>query len=311
VRAAGTLLAQVRGEAVDDTGAFERANPSPSGPDTLQRLRKLVNAASGIVLPDDSLSTVQRKLDVRVQALGLENLDAYCEYLTRHPQRREELDRALEQLTTHETYFFRDLPQLQAFESEVLPALHRAGSGRRTLTVWSAGCSTGEEAYTLAMVILRSGLFTGWQVRVLGTDLSEKALESARRGVYRDPSFRALPDEHAQAFVVVPGGRAVAPAVKALCKFEQRNLLHPSRSSPLVQVDAIFCRNVLIYFDQASRRRVVQQFYDVLRPGGFLMLGHSESLLHMSTAFELAHLRGDLGYRKPLSAGTSARGNGS
>ncbi|HEX2676358.1 MAG TPA: protein-glutamate O-methyltransferase CheR, partial [Polyangiales bacterium] len=194
------------------------------------------------------------------------------------------------------------LPQLLAFEQEVLPALRETAQVRRTLTVWSAGCSTGEEAYTLAILIARSGRFKGWDVRVFGNDISRRCLHVARRGVYRDTSFRALPREFESYFVPTPEGRAVVPEIRAMCHFGHFNLMDEARTAILGRVDAVFCRNVLIYFDQASRRRVIQAFYDRLHPEGFLMLGHSESLLNTSTAFELAHLRGDLAYRKPARA---------
>jgi chemotaxis protein methyltransferase CheR len=263
-------------------------------------MRQLVNENSGILLADDAAATVERKLTERVVALGLGNFAEYCDYLRYHPQRRTELDRAIELITTNETYFFRELSQLRAFEREVLPQLRDAARQRRRLTIWSAGCSTGEEVYTLAIVTQRSGLFDGWEVRVLGNDISRRVLQTARRGVYREASFRAMPTEYERYFIQTPEGRMVHASIRANCHFGHFNLLDEARVAMIGRVDAIFCRNVLIYFDQASRRRVIQSFYDRLEPQGFLMLGHSESLLHTSTAFELAHLRGDLAYRKPI-----------
>lgn len=267
-----------------------------------QALRQFVNANSGIQLADDAAATVERKLTERVVALGLGTFAEYCDYLRYHPQRRTELDRAIELITTNETYFFREISQLRAFEREVLPQLRDAARQKRRLTIWSAGCSTGEEVYTLAIVAQRSGLFDGWEVRVLGNDISRRVLQTARRGVYREASFRAMPSEYERYFIQTPEGRMVDPAIKANCHFGHFNLLDEARVAMIGRVDAIFCRNVLIYFDQASRRRVIQSFYDRLEPLGFLMLGHSESLLHTSTAFELAHLREDLAYRRPLKS---------
>jgi chemotaxis protein methyltransferase CheR len=262
-------------------------------------LRSLVNEVSGILLPDEALATVERKLNDRVLALQLGSYQEYYRHLRHHPQRKAELERALDALTTNETYFFRELPQLRAFEKEVLPALAESARVRRTLTVWSAGCSSGEEVYTLAILIARSGRFKGWDVRVFGNDISRRCLHVARRALYRESSFRALPAEFAQYFVEEPEGRTVTPEIRALCHFGHFNLMDDARMAILGRVDAVFCRNVLIYFDQASRRRVISAFYERLHPEGFLMLGHSESLLHTSTAFELSHLRGDLAYRKP------------
>jgi chemotaxis protein methyltransferase CheR len=265
-----------------------------------QLLRQFINEHSGIMLSTDARMTLERKLVERVLALGLPGFREYCAYLRNHPQRKTEMERAVDLVTTNETYFFRELTQLRAFEQEVLPQLKAAAKSRKRLTIWSAGCSSGEEVYTLSILVERSGLFTDWEVRIVGNDISRRVLQLARNGVYRESSFRAMPEEYAEYFVKTAAGRAVRPSVRNLCHFGHFNLLDEARVAMIGRVDAIFCRNVLIYFDQASRRRVIQAFYDRLEPQGYLMLGHSESLLHTSTAFELAHLRGDLAYRKPV-----------
>lgn len=269
-------------------------------PEEFGVLRQIVNEHSGILLSNEMRVTVERKLLERVVALGLPGFREYCIYLRMHPQRKVETERAVDLVTTNETYFFRELSQLRAFENEVLPQLQEEARQRKRLVIWSAGCSTGEEVYTIAILVLRSQRFNGWDVRIMGNDISRRVLQVARAGVYRESSFRAMPDEYAEYFTPVTGGRSVRPFVRELCHFGHFNLLDEARVAMIGRVDAIFCRNVLIYFDQASRRRVIQAFYERLEPHGYLMLGHSESLLHTSTAFELAQLRGDLAYRKPL-----------
>jgi chemotaxis protein methyltransferase CheR len=271
-------------------------------------LRQIVNDNSGIMLGAESRLTVERKLIERVIGLGLPGFREYCGYLRMHPQRKQEIERAVDLVTTNETYFFREMTQLRAFEDEVLPRLQEEARSRRRLVIWSAGCSTGEEVYTLAILVLRSQRFIGWDVRVIGNDISRRVLQVARNGVYRESSFRAMPDEYAEYFSPAASGRSVRAYVRELCHFGHFNLLDEARVAMVGRVDAIFCRNVLIYFDQASRRRVIQAFYDRLEPHGYLMLGHSESLLHTSTAFELAQLRGDLAYRKPLRPASIAPG---
>jgi len=268
--------------------------------DTFQVLRQLVNEHSGIALSNESRLTVERKLIERVQALGLPGFREYAQYLRGHPLRRQELERAVDLVTTNETYFFRELTQLRAFENEVLLQLHDTARSRRRLVIWSAGCSTGEEVYTLAILMRRSALFAGWDLRIIGNDISRRVLQVARTATYRESSFRAMPEEYADCFVQTAAGRTVRPEYREICQFGHFNLLDEPRVAMVGRVDAIFCRNVLIYFDQASRRRVIEAFYDRLEPHGYLMLGHSESLLHTSTAFELAQLQGDLAYRKPL-----------
>jgi chemotaxis protein methyltransferase CheR len=275
-----------------------------------QQLRQFVNENSGIALSGDSRLTVERKLGERVQALGLPGFREYCTYLRTHPQRRLEIERAVDLITTNETYFFREMTQLRAFEQEVLVHLHETARSRRKLVIWSAGCSTGEEVYTLAILVKRSSLFTGWDVRIIGNDISRRVLQVARTGTYRESSFRAMPEEYNEYFQQTPAGRTVRSSIRDICQFGHFNLLDDARVAMVGRVDAIFCRNVLIYFDQASRRRVIQAFYDRLEPQGFLMLGHSESLLHTSTAFELAQLRGDLAYRKPMRGPSLIPGSG-
>jgi chemotaxis protein methyltransferase CheR len=271
-------------------------------PDEFRIVRDLVRRMSGIRLGDDMREAVERRLYDRLQALALPNYTEYCRYLRDGAQGKNELERATELLATNETYFFRELPQLRAFEREVLPRLQALGRVKQALTIWSAGCSTGEEAYTIAILIARSGLFTGWNVRVIGSDISRRVLHVARKGVYRAGSFRALPLEYERHFLDTPDGRAVEPAIRALCQFGHFNLLDASRAVIIGRVDAIFCRNVLIYFDEETRKKAVEAFYERLQPGGYLMLGHSESLLQSSSPFEVAQLSGDLVYRKPLTA---------
>jgi chemotaxis protein methyltransferase CheR len=265
-----------------------------------------VNRFCGLSIGSDMRFTVERRLAERLQALSLAGYEQYHEYLRHHPRGRSELEHAVDLLTTNETYFFRELSQLGAFEREVLPQLREQAGVRRSLTVWSAGCSTGEEVYTLAILIAGSGLFDGWEVRVFGNDISRRVLQTARKGIYRGSSFRAMPAQYQRHFIKTPEGYMVDPSIRAMCNFGHFNLLDESRVAMVGRVDAIFCRNVLIYFDDTARKKVISTFHERLHPGGFLMLGHSESLLHVSTAFELAHLTGDLAYRK--SAGLVRKG---
>ncbi len=276
-----------------------------SGPrlrvDEFRLLRDLVNQCSGMYFEDASQFVFERRLRDRIRTLGLADFTEYYHYLRYGPGASGELEDAIEALVTNETYFFREEYQLKAFTRDVLPDVHAraVAQGRRRLVIWSAGCSTGEEVYTIAIILLASGLFDGWDVRVFGNDISRRVLSFARRGVYPTHSFRAMPKSYDEYFVADPEGRRVHPRVRALCQFGHLNLLHRERASIVGRVDAIFCRNVLIYLDADSRKRVIETFYERLHPGGYLMLGHSESLLSVSTAFELAHLSSDMVYRKP------------
>jgi chemotaxis protein methyltransferase CheR len=267
-------------------------------------LRDLVNRHSGMHFDDTSMFIFERRLRERLKALNLTEFTAYYHYLKYHPNALSELEDAVEALVTNETYFFREEYQLRAFRKDLLPQIRARAieRGTKRVVLWSAGCSTGEEVYTLAILVAHSGLFDGWDVRVFGNDISKRVLAIARRAVYPPGSFRAMPAEYAEYFSEDAEGMRVHPKIRAMCQFGHLNLLDRDKTSLLGRVDAIFCRNVLIYFDAESRRRVIDTFYERLQPGGHLLLGHSESLLHVSTAFELAHLSSDMVYRRPMDS---------
>lgn len=269
-------------------------------PEEFRLLRDLVNDFCGIRFPDDMQFVMERKLKERISSLSLQDFAEYYHYLRYHPDARAELERAVDVLTTNETYLFREEYQLRAFQREVLPLLYERGKYQKRLSIWSAGCSTGEEVYTIAILIKESRLFDGWDVRVIGNDISRRVLTQARRGTYGPSSFRSMPEQYAQYFIDTPEGRTVKPEIRSMSSFAHLNLLDAGRYSVVGMVDAIFCRNVLIYFDTASRRKVIEGFYERLHGGGYLFLGHSESLLNVSTAFELVHLSSDLVYQKPM-----------
>ncbi|MFO8072981.1 MAG: protein-glutamate O-methyltransferase CheR [Polyangia bacterium] len=263
-------------------------------------LRDLINRRFGIYFTDDDRYLVESRLSERLVQLGITSFDDYHHYLMYHPDGDREIEDSAEILTTNETYFFREEYQLRSFANELLPELHRRLASRRRLMIWSAGCSSGEEAYTIAILVRDSGLFDGWDVRIFGSDISSRMLSRARRAVYGASAFRATPpDLIARHFVETPGGFRVGDEVRALCHFGRLNLLDDEQIVFVGRADAVFCRNVLIYFDKRSKSKGISVLYDRLNPGGYLLLGHTESLLNLSTAFELAHLSEDLVYRKP------------
>jgi chemotaxis protein methyltransferase CheR len=239
-------------------------------------------------------------------ALDLDDFRAYYRFLRFDPAGAAEIEDAAEAITTHETYFFRESYQLQAFREELLPELYQTRHHARRLAIWSAGCSTGEEAYTLAILLLEAGIPQGWDVRVFGSDLSRRVIAHARRGVYGHWSFRTCPDRYRGTYFTSEGeGFAVSSEVRALCHFGQLNLVDTARLALVGRLDVVFCRNVLIYLDPTARHAVVEQFYRRLLPAGYLLLGHSESLLGTTTSFEPIMLSTDLVYRRapgPLPA---------
>jgi chemotaxis protein methyltransferase CheR len=213
-----------------------------------------------------------------------------------------EYEALLEKLLTQETTFFRYPAVFEAFEKHVLPELHVKKFWRnpRTLRVWSAGCSTGEEPYSVAMTVLDTLSFAdAWEVEILATDIGRQALKVAERGVYSGRSIASVNEKQLAAhFSSVSGGHQIKNRIRKIVSFAQMNL-----SSPVYvgRMDLIFCMNVLIYFSEERRRALVQRFYDALEPGGYLFLGHSESISKMPVKFQAIVLGDCIMYRKPTA----------
>lgn len=268
-----------------------------------RQLREVLLGHAGLTFKDELRFLVERRLAPRLEALGLADFGAYVHHLREGAGAREELSLAAEAVLTHETYFFRELDQLDAFANEVIPALAKTRRDRQRLRVWSAGCSTGEEPYTLAMLLLEQQQLAGWDLSVFGSDLSRRVITQARKAEYGPGAMRAIQPERLQrGFEELPGPRwRVREEVRRRVQFGQVNLVDPKQLALVGTCDAIFCRNVLIYLDLARRKQVIDAFHAHLVPGGYLFLGHSENLFTLSADFELVHLQSDLVYRRPES----------
>jgi chemotaxis protein methyltransferase CheR len=272
----------------------------PMSLEELRLLAEVIHEHCGIAFGDDTRYLLRRRLSPRLAALGLSSFGEYHRYLRYAPVRAAELEHVIEQVTTHETYFFREPNGLAALSEEILPEVHHRRARGRRLTIWSAGCATGEEAYTVAILIVESGLFGDWAVRVFGNDVSRRVLGIARKAAYGRASFRATDERYLRRyFREVSGKQVVRDDIRALVSFGHLNLLDEDMLAVIGEVDVILCRNVLMYFDLAARQRVAASLARKLVRGGILLLGHSESLLNVSTAFELVHLQNDMVYRKP------------
>ncbi|MHB8420443.1 MAG: CheR family methyltransferase [Myxococcales bacterium] len=280
------------------------APPGPSlSAGEFRSLRDLLYEHCGIFFREEMAFLMERRLRARLTALSLASFDGYYRHLRWHPEGRVELEAAVELLTTNETYFFREPNQLRAFSEEVLPALAIQNAATRRLHVWSAGCSTGEECYTLAILLREAEALAGWRLEVHGSDISRKVVAAAKRAEYGASSLRATSEELQRRHFKLSSGRFVPrDEIRALVTFGQGNLLDEGDPGAPPEVDAIFCRNVIIYFDAKAKKRVLATFHRRLAPGGYLFLGHSESLINVTADFELVHLRNDVAYRKPPSA---------
>jgi chemotaxis protein methyltransferase CheR len=213
-----------------------------------------------------------------------------------------EYEAFLEKLLTQETSYFRYPAVFEAFEKRVLPELHvkKFWKNPRTLRAWSAGCSTGEEPYSIAITILDTLSFAdAWDVEILATDIGRQSLKHAERGIYSGRSIGSVSEKQLAAhFVPVNGGYQVKARLRKMVNFVQMNLASPMYVG---RMDLIFCMNVLIYFSEERRRAMVQRLYDALEPGGYLFLGHSESISKMPVKFQAIVLGDCILYRKPTA----------
>ena len=264
---------------------------------------ELVRSYAGLEFGDESRFVLERRLHRRLRALELGSVAAYHYRLRDSTLGGGELMNLVDELTTNETYFFRELNQLRALIHEIFEELkvERVGKSARPINVWSAGCSSGEEPYSIAMMAREAGLQPGVDVRIYASDISTRVLSKAREGVYREASFRET-DPHLRDKYFVEKNQTwrISDELKKDVDFIHLNLLDRSKIALLGTMDVVLCRNVIIYFNINTKCKVIQTFYEKLRPGGHLLLGHSESLINLSTSFELRHLRNDLVYRRPL-----------
>jgi chemotaxis protein methyltransferase CheR len=269
----------------------------------LVQIRDLVYKAAGIFHPDNKLRLLQDRCGRRMKELRVTTLREYSEWLTIRSNRQGELVALLNEITIGETSFFRNQPQLDALRQVVLPNIIQAKAHLpiKKLRIWSAGCSTGEEPYTLRMTLLEeaSGQLKDWSTEILATDLNERSLAHAQEGLYGNYSTRNLPPTYRSRYFIPQSDKLQVNALaRSNISFNRLNLSDESRMTFMKCMDAIFCCNVLIYFDLMSKRRVIQHFYHNLLPHGYLFLGHSESLYGVNDEFKLIHLPGATAYVK-------------
>lgn len=247
---------------------------------------------------------LESRLSRRLEATNAPSLIAYMGMLKDTRTKSDEMLKLLDEITTNETCFFRNPPQLKALENVFLPEVvaTKGKIGFRKLRIWSAGSSSGEEAYTMAMLLLekRSSILKDWIIEIVGTDISETILAQARDGVYTAYSVRNTPDFYKKKyFREEAGGRFVlSPDVKKLVTFSHLNLYEDAKMVFMKSFDFIFCANVLIYFDLASKTKVVQHYYNNLQPYGYFFVGQSESLHGVNDKFKTVHFPGGFAYKK-------------
>jgi len=235
-------------------------------------------------------------------ALGIDNARDYVFMVSYADPQGAEMQALANLVTTKETYMFREYDQLQAFANYCLPEVLSAkqARGERTLRLWSAGCSSGEEPYTLAMILQE--VFPqaqSWDCEILATDIDENMLRKVAEARYGCRSVNEVPDQYREKYLIEDGDEFVVRRRSAALVHPLHLNLHDRMAMRAMRgFDFVFCRNVLIYFDDLSRKAVVDHFYNALNPGGYIFLGHSESVGRVTTAFKLKRFENHLVYMK-------------
>jgi len=258
--------------------------------------RTLIYNESGITFTPTNRSILESRLKERLREKGLTSVKDYYATITKD---QTELKNFLDSVTTNLTRFFRNQAQFDAVEHFVVPELMniKKSSGSNTIKIWSAGCSTGEEPYTIAM-LLSEILPFGWKYEIVASDISLKCLMTAKEGFYKDAQIVGIPDNYLKKyFDKVEGGYKIHADLMSKIRFDYHNLKNDSGQRGL---DLVFCRNVIIYFDEAAQNAVINRFYDAMASKSFLIIGHSESLFGMNTKFEFVKTEWATLYRKSL-----------
>ena len=263
------------------------SNEAPTGTDTLsdknfRRLAELIHSYSGIKMPTGKRTMLEGRLRRRMRVLGIPRLDAYCRFLFEDDGLETEIVHLMDAVTTNKTEFFREPAHFEFARASALPAMSRAG--RPAIKAWSAACSTGAEPYTLAMVLEdhRRETRGAQDYSILCTDLSTEVLAEAVAGVFPEAMIEPVDQERRRRYLMRSRNSdsalvRIVPQLRAKLAFARLNLMDDTYPVERDQ-DMIFCRNILIYFDKPTQAAVVRRLCDHLRPGGFLFLGHSESI---------------------------------
>ena len=260
-----------------------------------EKYRNFIYAESGITFTPTNRSILESRLKERLREKKLNSLSDYFKTISSD---KEEFKSFLDSITTNLTRFFRNQPHFDALEKHVIPELInniRKCGVNNVIRIWSAGCSTGEEPYTIAM-LLSEILPPMWKFEIIASDISLKCLITAKEGFYADTKVDGIPANYlSKYFDKVDGGYHIHPDIQSKIKFDYHNLKNDSGQRGF---DIVFCRNVIIYFDEAAQTSVISRFWDAMASKSFLFIGHSESLFGMNTKFEFVKTEWATLYRK-------------
>jgi len=277
------------------------ADPSPLTSDEFSRLAEFLYRRTGMVFTEAKRYYVERRISERMSATSSRSFTDYFAHL--RGEERREVEELINAFTVNETYFYREDHQLTCLTSDLLDERVRAKRPGDTIRIWSAPCSTGEEPYSIAIWLLENWKdVDAYDIEIVGSDIDTDVLEAAAEGIFRKRALMRLsPELIARYFYELDDERwRILDDLRQSVRFSRVNLIDTKQTRPQGRFDVIFCRNVLIYFDDESRRIAAENLYDNLLPGGFICLGHTESMSRISPLFEVCRYSGAIVYRKPL-----------
>ncbi len=286
------------------SGSFSRSDmPKPTlSKETFMLLRELVYKKCGIFFQDSKAYLLEKKISVRFDKTGAKTFEEYHHLLSDGLRGDREFVCLVDVMTNKETSFFRDPRQLETFKENVLSKIleESAQSLSKKLSVWSAGCSTGEEPYTLAMMIMEDGTFAKeWKVEIIGSDISSFALDTARKGLYSWYAVRNMSQSYLNKYFSKDEDvYELMPAVRKMVTFKKINLFNEPEIRLTDKLDVVFCRNVLIYFSEDSKKKVVTNLAQALKKGGYLIVGFSETISHLTDLVQPVNMGGCMVYQK-------------
>ncbi len=275
--------------------------------DELLIVKKLLYEQTGLAFEGSQWNFFKKRIIKRLEESKFNSLKEYISFLKFDRRGKEELKELYNLLTVNETYFFREMPQLKALVEVVIPELLEKKKKEivKSIKIWSAACSNGSEPYSIAIMLKEYGLTDkGVKISIYGTDINSEVINTARSGIFSEPDLRNTPENYKKKYFTKKGSfYELNDEIKRMVTFSVVNLFSKSQTSTLKNIDVIFCRNVLIYFNLESKKIVANNLYDSLNPGGYLFLGMSDTLFKVTNLFLLKPLKGVMVYRKPEGGG--------
>ena len=277
------------------------AEPAPVTEEEFARLSDFLYRRTGMVFTESKRYYVQRRVTDRMEATGATSFASYFARL--RSDLNGEIEQFINAFTVNETYFYREDHQLRCLTSDLLAERIRRRRRSEAVRVWSVPCSTGEEPYSIAMWLLETWpQVDAYDIEIIGSDIDTRVLQAAEAGIFgKRALMRLSPELVAKYFVRLDEDRwQILEDLRGSVRFSQVNLIEAAETRAQGQFDVIFCRNVLIYFDEASRRLAAENLYENLAPGGFICLGHTESMSRISPLFEVRRFADAIVYQRPM-----------